>query len=402
MARGAADGGRMLTLVEGGRVYDPDPCGAASVLLADGHVAKVGEVNRAALESLGAECEVIDATGCLVVPGLIDPHVHLLGGSGETGFSTQTPEFFISELVRCGITTVVGTLGVDTTMKTMAGLLAKVKALREQGLNAFCWTGGYDLPPNSILDTVREDIMFIEEVIGAGEVAISDERALAPDPRELARTATHAHIGGMLARKAGLLHVHVGDRDRRLQPLRDVLNDFDVEPGWFYVTHVERSEKLMDEAVELAQRGMPCDVDVVERDLHRWLRYWREHGGPWKRLTVSSDASMTSPAGVWLQLRDCVLNHGFTLEQVLPLATRNTARILRLREKGELRKGCVGDILLLQEDSLEIVHVLSQGKVVVRDGKVVERENWLKDSDRHVELRGEKDGEGECVECVSA
>jgi beta-aspartyl-dipeptidase (metallo-type) len=383
----------MLTLIEGGRVYDPDPCGVQSVLLADGHVGKVGEINRKALESLGAEYEIIDATGCLVVPGLIDPHIHLLGGSGETGFSTQTPEFFISEIVRFGITTVVGTLGVDTTMKTMPGLLAKVKALKEHGLNAFCWSGGYDVPPNSILDSVREDIMFIEEVIGAGEIAISDERALAPDPRDLARTATHAHIGGMLARKAGLMHVHVGESERRLQPLRDVLEGFDVEPSWFYATHIERTEKLMDEALELAKQGMPCDVDVVERDLHRWVRYWRDHGGPRELLTVSSDASMTSPAGVWMQLRDCVLNHGFTLEQVLPLATRNTARILKLREKGELRIGCAGDILLLEEDSLEIVHVLSHGKMVVRDGQVVERENWLEDSDRQIELEGEKDGE---------
>jgi beta-aspartyl-dipeptidase (metallo-type) len=381
----------MLTLIEGGDVYDPDPCGPRSVLLADGHVAKVGKVDRKALESLGADHEVIDASGCLVVPGLIDPHIHLLGGSGETGFSTQTPEFFISEIVRFGITTVVGTLGVDTTMKTMAGLLAKVKALREQGLNAFCWTGGYDLPPASILGTVREDIMFIDEVIGAGEVAISDPRALEPHVRELARAATHAHIGGMLARKAGLLHVHVGGSERRLQPLRDVLDGFDVEPCWFYATHVERTEKLMDEALDLAKRGMPCDVDVVERDLHRWVRRWRDHGGPAELLTVSSDASITSPAGVWTQLRDCVLNHGFALEDVLPLATRNTARILQLREKGELRKGCAGDLLLLDRDSLEIVHVLSRGRVVVRDGAVVERENWLADSDREIDLRGEKD-----------
>lgn len=387
-----AGAGCVLTLIEGGQVYDPEPRGRQSVLLADGHVAKVGKVDRGALESLGADHQVIDAAGCLVVPGLIDPHVHLLGGSGETGFSTQTPEFFISEIVRFGITTVVGTLGVDTTMKTMAGLLAKVKALREQGLNAFCWTGGYDLPPSSILGSVREDIMFIEEVIGAGEVAISDPRALEPDVRELARAATHAHVGGMLARKAGLLHVHVGESDRRLKPLRDVLDGFDVEPCWLYATHVERTEALMDEAIALAKQGMPCDVDVVERDLHRWVRYWRDHGGPAELLTVSSDASITSPAGVWLQLRDCVLRHGFALEQVLPLATRNTARILKLREKGELRKGCAGDILLLEKDSLEIVHVLSHGKVVVRDGQVVERENWLQDSDRRVELRGARDG----------
>jgi beta-aspartyl-dipeptidase (metallo-type) len=260
----------MLTLIQNGEVYAPEPLGQRSILLTDGKIGKVGSVDRAAVEALGLECEIIDATGCLVAPGLIDPHMHLLGGSGENGFSTQTPEFFIGEIVRSGITTVVGVLGVDTTMKTMAGLLAKVKALKEDGLNAFCWTGGYNVPPTSIMQSVREDIMFIEEVIGAGEVAISDERALAPDPRELARTATHAHIGGMLARKAGLMHVHVGESERRLQPLRDVLEGFDVEPSWFYATHVERTEKLMDEAIALAKRGMPCEVDVVERDLHRW------------------------------------------------------------------------------------------------------------------------------------
>jgi beta-aspartyl-dipeptidase (metallo-type) len=378
----------MLTLIQGGRVYAPEPLGQRSVLLADGHVAKVGRVDRKALESLGADHEVIDATGCIVVPGLIDPHIHLLGGSGESGFGTQTPEFFISEIVRSGITTVVGTLGVDTTMKTMAGLLARVKAFREQGIDAFCWTGGYDLPPASILQTVREDIMFIDEVIGAGEVAVSDRRALPHEPRELARVAVHASVGGMLARKAGLVHVHVGDADTRLEPVRQVLDGFNVKPEWFYATHVERTPELMDEAIDLARRGMACDVDVVERDLHRWVRHWRDRGGPPELLTVSSDASITSPAGVWNQLRDCVHHHGFALEEVLPLATRNTARILKLREKGELRKGCAGDLVLLEEDSLEIVHVLSGGRVLVRDGRVVEKETGLGESDRVIELRG--------------
>jgi beta-aspartyl-dipeptidase (metallo-type) len=366
-----------------------------SILLADGHVGKVGEVDRGALERLGADYEVVDATGCIVIPGLIDPHSHLLGGSGETGYSTQTPEFFISEIIPFGITTVVGTLGVDTTMKTMPGLLAKVKALKEQGINAYCWTGGYDVPPTSILGTVREDIMFIEEVIGAGEVAISDERALAPDPAGLARTATHAHVGGMLAKKAGLVHVHVGESERRLSPLREVLENFDVKPSWFYATHIERTEKLVDEAIELSNQGMPCDMDVVEADLHRWVRYWLDHGGSPERLTVSSDASMTGHGLVWNQVRECVLKHGFTLEQMLPLVTRNTGRILKLARKGEIRKTFVGDLVMLDEGSLEIVNVMAQGKMMVRDGKLMEQENWLKDSDREIHLSGRKNEGGD-------
>jgi hypothetical protein len=123
----------VLKLIENGEVYTPAPVGKQQVLLTDGKIGKVGEVDRRAVEAVGVEYEVIDATGCLVVPGFIDPHMHLLGGSGEEGFATQTPEFFIGEIVPYGITTAVGALGVDTTMKTMAGLLAKVKGPQRAG-----------------------------------------------------------------------------------------------------------------------------------------------------------------------------------------------------------------------------------------------------------------------------
>src|SRR3712207_8892687 len=53
------------------------------------------------------------------------PHEHLLGGSGEGGFSAQTPEIRVGEILLGGITTVVGTLGVDTTMRNMPGLIGR-------------------------------------------------------------------------------------------------------------------------------------------------------------------------------------------------------------------------------------------------------------------------------------
>lgn len=380
----------MLTLIENGEVYTPEPAGTPSILLTDGKIAKVGEVDRRAVEALGVECEVVDATDCLVVPGFIDPHQHLLGGSGEQGFSSQTPEFFVGEIVRWGITTVVGVLGVDTTMKTMPGLLAKVKGLKEQGLNAFAWTGGYDVPPASVMRSVRDDIMFIDEIIGAGEIAISDLRGMNPPVEELARVATDCYVGGMLAGKAGLTHLHVGESDRRLAPLRDLLEGFDVQPEWLYPTHVERSEKLMEEAVELANRGMAVDVDTVEEDLPKWLRFYLERGGDPDRLTASSDASISSPRVLYEQVRRCIVEEGFPVERVLALVTRNTARVLKLREKGVLEKGRMGDVLLLEKGSLEIVHVLSKGVFMVRDGSLVARENFLEESNREVHLRGAK------------
>jgi beta-aspartyl-dipeptidase (metallo-type) len=380
----------MLTLIENAEVYAPDPKGHASVLLADGKIGKVGEVDRGAVEKLGVEYEIIDVDGCLVLPGLIDPHIHLLGGSGESGFSTQTPEFFISEIVRHGITTVVGALGVDTTMKTMAGLLAKAKALKEDGLNAFVWTGGYNVPPNSIMQSVRDDIMFIEEVIGAGEIAISDLRAMDPDPRELAKVVTDAHVGGMLANKAGLTHFHVGESDRRLEPLRVLLDEFDIAPEWIYATHVERNETLMSEAVALSKKGVAFDIDTVEEDLPRWLRFYRDGGGDLDLLTVSSDASITSPRTVYEQLCRCVREAGFSIEQAFALATRNTAKILKLEKKGTLETGKAGDLLIVDKGSLEIVHVISRGVFMVRDGTVVREERFLKESNRSIRLEGGK------------
>src|SRR5829696_3453313 len=233
----------MFTLIENGEVYAPDPLGRTSVFLTDGTICKVGEVDASKLEQLDLPLDVIDASGCIVTPGFIDPHQHLLGGSGEEGFSSQTPEIGAGEIVSAGITTVVGCLGVDTTMKTMAGLLARAKALKEEGLAAFIWSGGYNVPPTTITDSIRDDVLFIEEVIGAGEIAISDERSTDPTAQELARLVNDTYVGGMLSRKAGVSHFHVGDGDGRLELLHQLITDYKTPPHCIYASHVERTRE---------------------------------------------------------------------------------------------------------------------------------------------------------------
>jgi beta-aspartyl-dipeptidase (metallo-type) len=382
----------MLTLIENGDVYAPEPQGRRSVLLVDGRIGKVGAVDRRALDSLGVEHDVVDATGCVVTPGIIDPHEHLLGGSGERGFSTQTPEIWLSEIVTAGITSVVGCLGVDTTMKTLPGLLAKVKALREEGIGAWMWTGGYNVPPTCILESVRDDILFVEEVIGCGEVAIADERATDPSPRELARLVHDAHVGGMLSGKAGVTHFHVGEGKRRLQCLRELLDErvFQVNAQWLYATHIDRSEALMCEAIDLARQGATVDLDTTEERLGEWLRRYFDGGGDPARLTVSSDAAVSSPRTLYEQLCKAVVEHRFPLERVLPLATENTARVLGLDRKGRVEVGRDGDLLLLRRGSLEIVEVFARGRRMVKDGALAVRERFLGESNRRITLHGEK------------
>jgi beta-aspartyl-dipeptidase (metallo-type) len=380
----------MLTLVEGGDVYAPEHLGPQSILLVDGKIGLIGAVDRAAVESIGLDVEVIDAQGCIVCPGFIDPHEHLLGGSGEDGFASQTPEIALTEIVRAGITTVVGTLGVDTTMKTMAGLLAKVKGLEEEGISAYLWSGGYDVPAKSIMGSIREDMMFIDEVIGAGEVAIADARATDPSVPELARLVIDTRMGGKLSRKAGITHFHVGQGRRRMRCLHELLecDQYEIEPCWLYPTHIERSPALMRDAIALAKRGCYVDIDVQEEDLARWLAFYVDHDGDLTRLTISSDASKHGPDTFFQQIRKCARGHRLPLAKLLALVTRNTAEILKLRRKGRLEAGRDGDLLVLERDELQIVHVLARGKPMVSNGSLVVREQFLEGSNRRISLEG--------------
>jgi beta-aspartyl-dipeptidase (metallo-type) len=380
----------MLTLIKHGEIYAPASLGRQDVLIFDRRIARIGQIDAASLAPLELELEVIEASDCFVTPGLIDPHQHLLGGSGEKGFSTQTPEVSASELARAGITTVVGCLGLDTTTKTMHGLLAKAKGLNEENLTAYLWTGGYNVPPTTLTRSVREDIICIAEVIGAGEVAIADERANAHDARELAKLVKDAYVGGLLSRKCGVTHFHVGDGRSRLKLLRALIDKYEINPVLLYPTHVERDEELMREAIALVARGSYVDLDTVGQDLPQWLDFYLDNGGDAARLTVSSDASINSPHGLFNQIRACVLEHNFPLAQMLAHVTTNTASVLQLKHKGRLEAGCDADLLVLRKGSLEIKDVIACGRRLIRDGQLAFSENFLSETNRKISLEGKK------------
>jgi beta-aspartyl-dipeptidase (metallo-type) len=379
-----------LTLLTNGTIYDPDPAGEQDVLLCFDRILQIGALDQKALASAGLEVEIINAQGCLVTPGFIDPHEHLLGGSGEEGFSTQSPELSASEIIRAGITTVVGCLGVDTTMKTMAGLLGKCKALKEEGLNSFIWTGGYKTPPQTVTDSISSDIMFVDEVIGVGEMAIADDRSTEPSAQELARIVSEANNAGMMSKKCGRTHFHVGEKENRLELLFSLVNDFNVAPDWFYPTHINRSEELIRQSIDLAKQGAYVDVDVVDEDLAKQLKHYFDNGGPPDRLTVSSDASITSPQNLYRQIKKCALNKLYPLEQLLKLVTSNTAAALKLPLKGAIKEGNLADLLVIDRQTFELRHVFSKGRHLVKDGKVNFKEAFLEDSNREIELKGEK------------
>ena len=137
-----------MLLLRNADVFAPRPLGLQSLLLGGGKVLWMGPGGQLpslpdALACLTAE---IDLAGLRLVPGLIDAHVHVTGGGGEAGFRTRVPAVPLSRFTHAGVTTVVGLLGTDDVTRGPRELLATIYALREEGLNAYCYAGGYHLP----------------------------------------------------------------------------------------------------------------------------------------------------------------------------------------------------------------------------------------------------------------
>jgi beta-aspartyl-dipeptidase (metallo-type) len=380
----------MFIVVRGGEIYSPRPIGRLDLLIAADKIVRIGDVDTRALERCGLGVEIVEAENCLVAPGFIDPHEHLLGGSGEKGWASQTPEIALSEIVAGGITTVVGCLGTDTTTKTMPGLLAKAKAFNEEGITAYIYSGGYNVPPVTLTGSVRTDMLLVPEVIGAGEVAISDARSTEPTDGELARLVRDAYVGGLLTGKSGVTHFHVGSGKKRLRSVTNLLDEYDIEPCSLYPTHMDRSEELMLEAIELSHRGVTVDIDTVDGELPRWISFYLDRGGNPSHVTVSSDAATNSPSAVWDQIRMCVLQHGIPLETLLPTVTSNSASILKLPSKGHLSEGASADVVVLRKESLELVEVIARGRRFVRSGQLAFRESFLQGSKREIRLHGDR------------
>jgi beta-aspartyl-dipeptidase (metallo-type) len=379
-----------LTLLRNAELYDPSPRGRAHLLVGGERILWVGRE----VPTVGLPVEEHDLRGRRVVPGLIDCHVHLTGGGGEAGPETRVPPLPLSRMTTGGVTTAVGVLGTDDAIRSPAELVTVARGLNAEGLSAYCLTGGYHVPPVTVTGSVRRDLVLIDVILGVGEVAISDHRSSQPTLDELLRVAADAHVGGLMSGKAGILHLHVGDGERGLQPVRDALDRSEIPAAVFHPTHVNRRRALFDEALALAQRG--CTVDItafpVGDDEDAWgaveaLSRYLTADLPPERVTVSSDGGGCLPVfdqdgrvtamevGTPTSLIDTLrslLACGRPLEQVLPAFTSNPARLLRLPRKGRLTEGADADLVVLGADGTA-ADVMARGRWLVRDSRAVVR-----------------------------
>lgn len=385
-----------MKLIKNAGVYAPEYIGEKDVLLAGGKICKIGE-NLTAPHTWNVE--IIDGTGMLLLPGFIDSHVHVLGGGGEGGFANRTPEAALSGLTKYGITTVVGCLGTDGYGRDIYSLVAKIKGLREQGISAYAYTGSYQVPVRTLTGSITRDIMMVEEIIGTGEIAISDHRSSQPTYEEFLRLCADTRLGGILSGKAGVINIHLGDSPRKMDMILRAIKETEIPSTQFLPTHVNRNAALFEEAVEYAKLGgtvdftgnedidyweTVCDEVRVSRGIKRML----EEGVSDDLFTISSDGQgslpLFSPEGKFLgmgmgksscllkEVKECVEKESIPPETAIKAITSNPARVLCLEGKGHIREGYDADLCLLTKD-FSIHTVIAMGKTMVKEGEPVVR-----------------------------
>ncbi len=385
-----------MILLRNADVHAPQHLGLRHVLVGGGHILWMGNDEAPTLPA-GDGNETIDLDGRRLVPGLIDGHVHVTGGGGEAGFRSRVPPIGLSRFTQAGITTVVGLLGTDDCSRGTRQLLARIYGLREEGLSAYGFCGGYHVPPATLTGSVRDDLMFVEALVGIGEVAISDHRSSQPTCDELLRLGADAHVAGLLTGKAGLVHLHMGDGPRGLELVRRALHESELPRRVFQPTHVNRRRALFDEALDLARHGSPIDITAfpASEDKDQWsapdaLLHALDAGVPPDRLTISSDAGGSLPcfdargeltrmdvaeSGTLLAALRELLKRGLPLDEALAPFTANPAAQLRLRGKGRVTPGADADLVALDADGFAHL-VIARGVVHVNDGAPV-RSGWF-------------------------
>ncbi len=374
-----------IILVKDIEIYGPEYLGRKDVLISGGKITLIEKE----IEVFSDKIKVINGNKKRLVPGFIDQHVHITGGGGEGSFKTRVPEITLSKLIKSGITTVVGLLGTDATTRSVENLVAKAKALKEEGITVYVQTGSYEYPTKTITDSVKKDIVFIEEVIGA-KVALSDHRSSSINTHELARLASDVRIAAMLSGKVGTLCIHMGDGDKGLKPIFEVLQNTDIPVRTMRPTHVNRKKELLLQSFEYAKLGGIIDLTCGIYDNFRpgnVIKMAEEEKVPLENITISSDGygswSKYDDSGnmiaigvsqvdqIYNEFKRMVCELDFDFEKALKFLTTNSAKALNIYpKKGTITQGADADIVMLDEN-LEINTVIANGKLMMYEGELL-------------------------------
>jgi beta-aspartyl-dipeptidase (metallo-type) len=281
--------------------------------------------------------------------------------------------------------------------RNLESVLMKVKSLRMQGISSWMYTGAYQVPPPTLTGEVGRDIALIEEVIGVGEIALSDHRSSVPTTHELIRITEHARVGGMLGAKAGIVNIHMGDAQDPFKPIHEAVSQSELGYKQFYPTHCNRNAYIFNDAKTYGMKGW---IDLTTSSYPYFpedevkpseaLKILLEAGVPPAHITMSSDAhgslpkfneegmlvrlEMGDPGSMLREVKDAVRS-GVPIPEAMSTITANPANILGLHRKGQVTAGRDADLIITDRD-FNLVHLLAMGRPLVENGDLMVKGNY--------------------------
>lgn len=380
-----------MLLIKNTNLYSPQSMGKKDILISNGKIVAIDDeiVNHSVFS------KVWDAKGAITTPGFIDQHIHVIGAGGKHGFASMTPQLHLGDLINCGTTTVVGLLGTDGSTRSIKTLFSKTQALNQEGITAYMYTGYYGLDKVYLMNSLQEDMIYIDCVIGC-KIAISDIRSSYPSALELLRLLRNVRVGGMLSGKKGILHLHLGALSSKMDLLFEIIENYEFPIEHISPTHVGRTKELFDQAITFAKMGGMIDITTGASkytDPYKSVLYALDNNVSIDNITFSSDGNAGldkldknnnlvgfKSAPFDKNFEEVINLHklgGIPLEDALKLITSNPAKNLGLKNKGEVKVNSDADLCFLNSD-LKLNTVIANGKFMMQDGDLVVKGSFEK------------------------
>jgi dihydroorotase len=332
--------------------------------------------------------KVLNVAGKLVTPGLVDLHSHVYPYGSAIGIPAD-------ELLAFQGTTTMVSAG-DAGANNFAAFRRYVVGQTRTRLYAFVHIANMGLTPYPVAELYNIDYAVVDAcaktVAENSDIAIGvkvrmSENIIAKNGAEPLRRSIEA------AAKAGggarvMCHIGGVETPRLMSDILDMLRPGDIlthaysglpnNAGAF--TNIVQDGRLLPAASAAKQRGVVFDVGHGGGSFDFTVAEAAISAGATPD-TISSDIHVVSgntpgmPYLTWVMSK--FLNMGFSLEQVVAMATINPARIInRLPKLGTLQVGAPGDVSVLElvEGPVEFVDTRDnkrQGKVQLRPANVV-------------------------------
>jgi dihydroorotase len=326
-------------IIRGGRVIDPSLRlnAVRDVAITDGRIAEVST------DIAVGSADVINATGKLVVPGLLDIHTHYAREAAG-------PALGLSGGVTGWID--AGSAGADQ----LDQMAAVVRASPQPGRLLINIGRSGILPDGDTMDLRLADVDAATAAVARHRDVVVGVKArltrgVAADDGEVLRRAQEVATSFNLP-----VMIHMGQTTSPLPSLLAQLKPGDI------VTHmlapppnsiVDDAGQVLPEVLAARRRGVWFDVANGRVDHLRWDTFDRIiQSGFWPD-SVSTDGSTTSPAAESVidfpNVLSKFLNFGMTLDEVIARATINPSRIFPVfHDRGTLNVGATADVAVLE------------------------------------------------------